>query len=88
MDKLHGYGFDLNTLAWIYSYLTNRKFKQHDVVDGSASSDMHINMLHSKVGISNLLFFRVMGAKGKQIHQIFTCLPEQNQLIQWKYHSR
>jgi len=42
MDKLHGYGFDFNTLAWIHSYLTNRKIKQHDVVDGSASSDMHI----------------------------------------------
>jgi len=38
MDKLHSYGFDLNTLAWIHSYLTNRE--QHDVVDGSAFSDM------------------------------------------------
>jgi len=46
-----------------------------------------INMLQSKVGISNPLFFRVMGAKGEQIHQISTCLPEQNQLIQRKYHS-
>jgi len=44
-------------------------------------------MLYFKVGISNLLFFRVMGAKGKQIHQIFNSLPEINQLIQWKYRS-
>ena len=40
INKLHGYSFDLNTLAWIHSYLTNRK--QHDVVGASASSDMHI----------------------------------------------
>jgi len=46
-----------------------------------------LNMLYFKVGISNLLFFRVMDEKGKQIHQIFNCLPEINQLIQQKYHS-
>ena len=37
MDKLHSYGYDLNTLACMHIYITNRK--QHDVVDGSASSD-------------------------------------------------
>jgi len=35
VDKLHSYGLDINTLAWIYSYLTNRK--QH-VFYCSASS--------------------------------------------------
>ena len=36
MDKLHRYGLDVNTLAWIDSYLTNSK--RHVSVDDSASS--------------------------------------------------
>jgi len=40
MDYLHGYGLDVNTLAWIHSYLTNRKL--HHVIDCSASSDMPV----------------------------------------------
>ena len=37
MDKLHSYGLDGNTLAWLNSYLTNRR--QHVVVDGATSTE-------------------------------------------------
>ena len=44
MDKLHSFGFDLNTLAWIHSYLTNRE--QHDVADGSACAFSGVPKAH------------------------------------------